>query len=292
MMNTYESSSLNPNVDGHYDLDQLDVHFDLVDHTPDINRPLQRSSKSHRRLRYTCSTVTTSQSPIVELQCQYLALGTTTGSIYVFKRNINCSPLPLSASTSISSSTSSLLTTDNSLSPRFGPRHIRAHFEHHITLIHEDVVGSVSAVKFAQIEVEDSSSEDHQLTHSDNSQSSNNACANRTLQLAKTNQFCLYDNQQTTISKALLAIGTSKGCLMIVEIYSQPCNSAKNYLPFSFLGKETHLSDQWRIVYQCSSFTTNAISQICWDDNQRYVAIVFCCAFVRLFLYNTRAMDL
>jgi len=255
-----------------------DFYFDFTDLTAN----LWKSLKSSGRLRYTCSDVSPNVTPILDAPARYLALGTTSGSVHVFQHfpTIVDSTTTFSAEnqqgsvplTTASSSNSlindaTLLVSHSHSHPFHSTSSTLSSIIHHtLSIIHEELIGSITSVAFAPIQVlvtrqgestlPTSRGSSDEFEHSLNSPNSSGHGSNGHNQANETSNQPIHQ-----LNNLLLAIGSSKGSLLVVDI--------------DLLSQEqvdiTKLSNssRWQVLYQSNAFTRDAISHLRWDNSNR-----------------------
>lgn len=195
---------------------------------------------SRRRLRYTTFAVAVARSPAFSCPTRFVALGTTSGSVRIFTQ----------------------CTAAGQATQQLYP---------FLTLIHEDLGSSISALQFTPIEAdylnevydEYNEIDDDALcggpgdaSQPDTKQSMAAADATRSTSLQQPATESKF-SQSYGFANLRLAIATIKGSLMLVEIKLTENNNK-----------------EWAVVYLGKSFTTHAISLLRWDNCHRFVPLV------------------
>lgn len=315
----------------------------------DLSRPLLRSlnagASSRRRLRYTCSDVSPNVTPVLEAPARYLALGTTSGSVHVFRYFAGGRPSGTTRSSS-SSPPPVIPPSPGYQNPDYPPQvnggcygaeenilqtlpTTSTSVQHYLTIIHEELIGPVTSVAFAPVQLVvhsqckppsdgeknanrssngfsssssssgsddsggssdlDSTSSSFPPTSGDqlssvvygNGYGSNHQRSSPLINGVGTTSTSSTTTPTTTHSlyNLVLAIGSSKGSLLIVDIdLHQPkstklssSSSASFFSNHAYHHGSSSVPRKWAVTYQSNRFTSGqAISLLRWDNSSRY----------------------
>ncbi len=298
-------------------------HFTMTDLSGPLLRSLNAGASCRRRLRYTCSDVSPNVTPVLEAPARYLALGTTSGSVHVFQyfgcgddaadsalqclKNLRVDDHHHLTAPVVNGQTTSTTTATTSI-------------QHYLTIIHEDLIGPVTSVAFAPVQLvvsrnnaqtnlftngnglststSTSSGDDSSSSDLDSSSNLSEQYSSPPAPQLATNNEHRHHPQQTShhsLYNLVLAIGSSKGSLLIVDIdlqfqqqqkqksrqqknkgnssISTTSTSSPSFFSSSKSGSSSlHLlaTRRWAVTYQSSSFTAGqAISLLRWDNSSR-----------------------
>lgn len=130
-------------------------HFTMTGLSGPLLRSLNAGASCRRCLRYTCSDVSPNVTPVLEAPDRYLALGTTSGSVHVFQY-FGCSD---DAADSALQCLKSLRVHDhhNLTAPvvngQTASTTATTSIQHYLTIIYEDLIGPVTSVAFAPVQL-------------------------------------------------------------------------------------------------------------------------------------------
>ncbi len=272
-------------------------HFELTDLSGPLLRSLNAGASCRRRLRYTCSDVSPNVTPVLEAPARYLALGTTSGSVHVFQY--------------MGSGAATAAAVDQQSSD----------IQHYLTIIHEDLIGPVTSVAFAPVQLvvsRTAGQTNHDLQGSGNglststpsTSSSEGSNSDLDSSTSSTEQYSSppvlnghhrnghhaqhhshqpgaqpanSTNSTHSLYNLVLAIGSSKGSLLIVDIdlqfqqqqqqkrqQSKPTSSTSASFFSSSSNNSFAATRRWAVTYQSNSFTAGqAISLLRWDNSSR-----------------------